>query len=274
MVFLNFSKVSRWIAWAAVACSALLVGCDKAIIDPVPEYENLHLGGFDYTHRVIYFVTVEDEYGNSYNLGQPGGDASLSCCQTFKGENVKVSWEYSRLRDEEYENNSLREKRSATSKLKFAEPDKTGKQSFKYMYVHIFPDEHVEVELTNEMLGHDKFDTVTMYQTLFKEEEKIRIWEEKVLDPGKMWRLVNKIAGYAYIKYKITNTADLTEYVRLYMLVSPTFDEHPLVLNVLTSAGSQPGKFSMFAKGLTKAERAEIKKANPAKEPLPIEEER
>lgn len=266
MTLQNYLK--RWIAWSVVGLAPLLIGCDKPVLVSTPVYSNLQVGGFDYTHRVITNINIEDEDGETFSTGRPGGEGSLSCCVSIKGRKIKVTWFYSHFKQEYYKNN-----KPEVYREEYIEMPEAGNEK-KYLYIHIFPDERVELELTENIMPPNRFENIEAYNLIIQ-DQRIKRLDEYISSLGDFYsfgRISDKIAGEAYKKYKFTDKNDLAAYITLNLTVSPTFDTHPLVKPLLDESLGKRGHFAERVKKLAPSDLKAVRARDPATKPKPMEE--
>lgn len=260
-------RLVLWQAWGLVFLALILTACDRA-----PVYSGLYVTGFDYTHRQIGNIVVEDEFGNRFGTGSPGGEGSLSCCQVVKGSHVKVTWSYSHKSVQEYADGKPEETKEARVQMPPISDIPKGKGTMRILEIHIFPDEHVELVITEEMFGRNRFPNFEVGQKLMLDEDFkqwIALYKEHTRS---FFPVLDFVLGSAYKKYRMTDQRDLEVYAMMAFKVSPTFDQHPLVVPLIDQAKDQPGKFADLIGQLSDAQLREIRSANPAQPPNPKED--
>lgn len=179
---------------------------------------------------------MEDEYGNKFSTGNPGGEGSLSCCEVLKGHRVKVTWSYSHMTVQDYVEGKPEQIKEAWVEMPPISDLPTGSKKMRIFEVHVFPDEHVELALTEEIFGRVRFPQYEAVRQLLQDSE-IDGWRQNFENNKQSFhRVLYGIAGVAYRKYSITNIDDLEQYIKMALRVSPTFDTHPIISPLLHGA--------------------------------------
>lgn len=238
-------KRIRWRCIGSVlAClSALLLvtACDGALES---SHGGLTVAAFNYTPLNVTRVMVRDAYGNTAYAGggHPGtGEGSFSCCYALKGNSVEIEWEtYERGKGAP----PIMQKRSARATIPPLSGEGKGGRS-KYLNIHIYPDEHVEMEYTREMLGRTRIDIIEVIRWLDKQPD----FEH--YNDGRMIFIVAAIVKEAWIKYGLTNTQDLQQYTLLHFKSKTDFDANPAIQDILKKSENFPGQFALAARNLT-----------------------
>lgn len=108
------------------------------------------LQGFNHTTRWISEYRVNGQWGANIapkEDGYPyGGGGGCNSGATVGGETVKVQWEYSLPRTEDYEKGIKPETHEVTLPIPEAESNHS-----RYFQTHIFPDNHVELKLVDHL---------------------------------------------------------------------------------------------------------------------------
>ncbi len=74
------------------------------------------------------------------------------------------------------------------------------------------------------------------------------------------FRRTARIASQGWLKYRLTDTKDLEQYVYYKQLVNPKFDEHLVVQRILRDTKGKPGAFGAAMQSLPDAVVQEIKR--------------
>lgn len=234
------AAMARLYASAALAVT-LLAACDGWL---EPSYGGLTAIAFNYTPLNIDDVRVKDAYGNSAYAGggPPGsGEGSFSCCWKLKGREMTIEWTtYVRG------NSDNPEKR--TAKATIPEDD-----SGKYLNVHIYPDDHVELEINNKMLGGGRINFYEIDRLLMKKPEM------QGKDPLKFMFISAVSIGDAWKKYGLTDTDDLASYAYLQLFIHPDFDKEPDFLELLQTNKGSPGGFFAAVESMPQSRLQKLK---------------
>lgn len=73
------------------------------------------------------------------------------------------------------------------------------------------------------------------------------------------FRRTARVAAQGWVKYRLTDTTDLEQYVYYMQLVNPQFDQHPIVQQILKETKGKPCAFSAAMQSLPDAVLQEIK---------------
>ncbi|MFP3427888.1 hypothetical protein, partial [Pseudoalteromonas sp. SIMBA_162] len=68
-----------------------------------------------------------------------------------------------------------------------------------------------------------------------------------------------RVASQGWLKYRLTDSTDLEQYVYYTQLINPKFDEHPVVQRILKDTKGKPGAFGTAMQSLPDAVVQEIK---------------
>ncbi|QVN22753.1 DUF3304 domain-containing protein [Burkholderia pyrrocinia] len=244
-----------FILWAV---TLTLVGCDA--FSPEPTYGGISIMGLNYTPFNLSEFTIRDKYGNRVSGGgdlpPSAGAGSLSCCYKLKGTDFTVDWDVYDQDEFMKDPYAPIKKIHKTTEVKFPPTKVTGGAGEVVLAVHFYPDDHVEFEFRNDMSGtriaYTKVDhwLQTNYGKAANPDDD---------DMAVAFRRTARIASQGWLKYRLTDTKDLEQYVYYTQLVNPRFDEHPAVQQILTETKGQPGAFGAAMQSLPDAVVREIK---------------
>jgi len=117
-----------------------------------PSSYGVCLNGFNHTTRGISEYRVNGDWGGNISPKEPGdeygGGGKFSCGSTISGETVTVKWSFP-LQTREQLNKGI-EVPPETHEVTVPMPKAESNHS-RYFQVHIFPDNHVELKLTDHM---------------------------------------------------------------------------------------------------------------------------
>ncbi|WP_051003509.1 DUF3304 domain-containing protein [Cupriavidus sp. BIS7] len=242
----------------------LATGCDAFSSEPT--YGGLSVAGFNYTPYNLSRFVVTDKYGNRAGGGgdlMPGsGEGSLSCCYKLKGTEFMVKWEVYDA-DEAIKDLYAPIKKIHKETTVHLPPTKVnGGPGTRVLGLHFYPDDHVEFEFRTDLRGTRIFYAEIDDWLLRKQGKTFN----DTLEDWIAFRRTARIAGEGWIKYRLTDTHDLGQYVFL-TLLNPAFDQHPAIQQIIAETKDNPGAFGEAMEKLP-AEVVEALKRNSFK---PIE---
>ncbi|WP_175783575.1 hypothetical protein [Burkholderia ambifaria] len=250
----------RWLfALLAVAIALMQAGCDAFSSEPT--YRGVSIMGLNYTPFNLSGFTIRDKYGNRASGGgdlPPGtGAGRLSCCYKLKGTEFTVDWEI--YDQDEFMKNPYApiKKIHKKTEVKFPPTKVAGGAGEGVLAVHFYPDDHIEFEIRNDMSGTriDYTDVDYWFQTKYGKAAN-----PDDADMAVAFRRTARIASQGWLKYRLTDTKDLEQYVYYKQLVNPKFDEHPVVQRILKDTKGKPGAFGTAMQSLPDAVVQEIKR--------------
>ncbi|MFJ2992483.1 hypothetical protein [Pandoraea sp. NPDC087047] len=236
----------------------VLTGCDA--LSSEPTYRGINVSGMNYTPFNLSRFTIHDKYGNRAGGGgdlMPGaGEGTLSCCYKLKGTEFTVDWE---VYDADEAQKSILahepiKKIRKTTQVHFPKSNISGGPGSVVLAAHFYPDDHVEFEL-RKGFGSSRIDYAEVdYWFQTKYGKALNTGEE-----ASAFRRTARIASQGWLKYRLTDSEDLQQYVYFTLLINPTFDEHPSVQRILQETKGQPGAFGAAMQKLPESVVAEIK---------------
>jgi hypothetical protein len=252
----NSTKLSRLATCAVAACllSVALTACGKS----EPTYSGISIMGRNYLPYNLSRFSITDAYGNKASGGgddPPGaGGGSVTCCYKLKGTEFTVKWNY-------YDNDqSLKGDHRilrAESKVVMPPspiPEKIGARIFE---VHFYPDRHVEFQFPAELLEESRIPIVDVSRWM---SAHYRGQLDKKFDDNwaELHRRISRVVAAAWLKYRLTDQADLEQFAYFNLLVNDRFDAHPEVQRLLQATSSQPGAFAKALQALPKSVMSEL----------------
>ncbi|MGS0891840.1 hypothetical protein ACVBGC_04645 [Burkholderia stagnalis] len=245
--------------FCVVVAVLTLVGCDA--FSSEPSYRGISIMGLNYTPFNLSDFTIRDKYGNRAggggDLPPSAGTGSLSCCYKLKGTDFTVDWEVYDQDEFMKDPYAPIKKIHKKTEVKFPPTKVKGGAGEVVLAVHFYPDDHIEFEVRNDMSGtriaYTKVDhwLQTNYGKAANPDDD---------DMAVAYRRTARIASQGWLKYRLTNTKDLEQYVYYTQLVNPKFDEHPVVQQILAETKGKPGAFGAAMQGLSDAVVREIKR--------------
>ncbi|KWK83072.1 DUF3304 domain-containing protein [Burkholderia ubonensis] len=235
-----------------------LAGCDAFSSEPT--YRGVSVMGLNYTPFNLSRFTIRDEYGNRASGGgdlpPSAGAGRLSCCYKLKGTEFTVDWEvydHDEFMKDPY---APIKKIYKTTEVKFPPTKTAGRAGEVVLAVHFYPDDHIEFEFRNDMSG-TRIDYTEVDHWLQTKYGKAANPDDD--DMAVAYRRTARVASQGWLKYRLTDSSDLEQYVYFTLLVNPTFDEHPAVQRILQETNGKPGAFGAAMQSLPDAVVQEIK---------------
>ncbi|VWB60782.1 hypothetical protein [Burkholderia metallica] len=237
-----------------------LAGCDAFSSEPT--YRGVSIMGLNYTPFNLSGFTIRDRYGNRASGGgdlPPGtGAGRLSCCYKLKGTDFTVEWEVYDADEAIKDLYAAIKKIYKTTEVKFPPTKIKGGAGEDVLAVHFYPDDHIEFEIRSDMSGTriDYTEVDHWFQTKYGKAAN-----PDGDDMAVAYRRTARNASQGWLKYRLTDTADLEQYVYYRQLVNPKFDEHPIVRRILAETKGRPGAFGAAMQSLPDAVVQEIKRS-------------
>ncbi|WP_179402250.1 hypothetical protein [Burkholderia guangdongensis] len=235
-----------------------LVGCDAFSSEPT--YSGISVEGMNYTPFNLTRFVIHDKYGNTASGGgdlMPGaGEGRLSCCYKLKGTDFTVDWEIYDA-DEAVKNIYAPIKKiRKTTQVHFPKTKVSGGAGDVVLAVHFYPDYHIEFEFRNDLSGSriDYSAVDYWFQTKYGKVANPDVSEEFAA-----FRRTARVAAQGWLKYRLTDSADLEQYVYYTLLINPEFDEHAAVQRILQETKGTPGAFGAAMRKLPDTVVQEIK---------------
>ena len=238
--------------------TAALVGCDA--ISTAPTYSGISVEGMNYTPFNLSRFVIRDKYGNRAGGGgdlMPGaGEGSLSCCYKLKGTEFTVDWEIYDADEAVKDLYAPIRKIHKTTSVHFPKAEVSGGAGGTVLAAHFYPDYHVEFEFRNDLRGSriDYAAVAHWFDTKYGQKNN-----RDGLDEASAFRRSARIAAQGWLKYRLTDTTDLKQYVYYTLIVNPKFDEHPAVQRILQETKGRPGAFGAAMQKLPDTLVQEIK---------------
>ncbi|AOJ34445.1 DUF3304 domain-containing protein [Burkholderia metallica] len=237
-----------------------LAGCDA--FSSKPTYRGVSIMGLNYTAFNLSEFTIRDKYGNRASGGgdlpPSAGAGSLTCCYKLKGTDFTVEWEVYDQDEFMKDPYAPIKKIHKTTEVKFPPEKVTGRVGEDVLAVHFYPDDHIEFEIRSDMSGTriDYTEVDHWFQTKYGKAAN-----PDGDDMAVAYRRTARIASQGWLKYRLTDAADLEQYVYYRQLVNPKFDEHPIVRRILAETKGRPGAFGAAMQSLPDAVVQEIKRS-------------
>ncbi|AZG16117.1 DUF3304 domain-containing protein [Cupriavidus pauculus] len=250
----------RWLG-ALLLAMTCMAGCDA--VSSQPTYGGLSIAGFNYTPYNLSRFVITDEYGNSASGGgdlMPGsGEGSLSCCYNLKGTEFTVKWQ---VYDADEAIRSLDageriQKISKTTHVHLPPTEMKGEAGMRVLGLHFYPDDHVEFEFRTDLRG-SRIHYVEIWSWLRKTHRKL-INPDNEDETSVVFRRTARLAAGGWLKYRLTDTKDLQQYV-YFTLLNPRFDQHPAIQQIIADTKDKPGAFGTAMESLSAPLVEELKR--------------
>lgn len=236
----------------------LLAGCNGE-----PVYKGLNIVTYNYTPWDVDWVQIKDREGRmaaSGAIGSGGGEGSVTCCYTLKGTDFSVSW--SGIDGEEAI------KHLTDGKMDELAFNREGNVHFDpkgipagegplYLELHIYPDEHMEMALSRELVGQTRIPIADTADWLYKHHRESFGGYRDIYE---VIRVVGKVTKTAWTKYRIEEKRDFQQYMLFYFTVASNFDSDPQIAALLSAPGRKPGDLGKALAELPKEKIAQLKK--------------
>ncbi|KVN45997.1 DUF3304 domain-containing protein [Burkholderia ubonensis] len=219
-----------------------LAGCDAFSSEPT--YRGVSVMGLNYTPFNLSRFTIRDEYGNRASGGG------------LKGTEFTVDWEVYDADEAIKDLYAPIKKIHKRTEVKFPPTKVAGGAGEVVLAVHFYPDDHIEFEFRNDMSG-TRIDYTEVDHWLQTKYGKAANPDDE--DMAVAFRRTARVASQGWLKYRLTDSKDLEQYVYYTQLVNPKFDEHPAVQRILQETKGKPGAFGAAMQSLPFAVVREIK---------------
>ena len=238
----------------------MLSGCDAFSSEPT--YGGLSIEGFNYTPYNLDRFVITDKYGNTAGGGgdlMPGsGEGSLSCCYSLKDTDFTVDWY---VYDADLAIKAIAVQQPIqdihkTTHVHIPPTKLSGGAGDRILGLHFYPDDHIEFEFRNDLSGTRIFYAEVDY---WLDQKYGKRANPEGLDDAAAFRRTARIASIGWMKYRLTNSEDLEQYVYYTLLVNPKFDEHPAVKKIIAETKDHPGAFGAAMERLPLSTVEELK---------------
>ncbi|WP_296654144.1 DUF3304 domain-containing protein [Paraburkholderia sp.] len=241
------------------------MGCD--VLSSEPTYGGMSVSGMNYTPFNLSRFIIRDKYGNRAGGGgdlMPGsGAGSVNCCYKLKGTEFTVDWEVYDADEaiKAIDAHQKIRKIHKTTQVHFPKTKISGGIGAVILGVHFYPDDHVEFEFRNDM-GGSRIDYAAVdhwFQTKSGELANIKDPDEAEWFEARAFRRTARVASQGWLKYRLTDTTDLQQYVYYTLVVSPGFDKHPAVQRIVEETKGKLGAFGAAMEALPDSVVQEIR---------------
>jgi hypothetical protein len=232
----------------------LLASCGKS----APVYSAISTMGRNYLPYNMNGFTITDAYGNKASGGgddPPGGGGGVACCYKLKGTEFTVKWDYYDVDQWTPENSHMQHAETKVSMPATPVPDTVGTRIFE---VHFFPDRHVEFQFPGGLLDPSRIPVVEVSRWISSHYQS-RLDKKYDDNWAERHRRIARAVATAWLKYRLTNEADLEQYAYFNLLINDRFDAHPEVQRILQESKDKPGHFAQAIQSLPRNILAELR---------------
>ncbi len=235
----------------------LLAGCHGE-----PTYSGVSVITYNYTPWDLTSVRIADSHGGvaaSGAIRSGGGEGSVSCCYTLKGTDFTVRWkggDADLMRKHMFDgkfDDVIFTKETTAHLPSNASPSGDGPVILE---LHIYPDEHMELALSRQLLGQVRIPIPDTTRWLYEHHQQELTGYE---DIHELRYVLAKIAKQAWVHYRIEDAADMRAYMFLYFMVASDFDKDAQISALLKDQNRKPGTFGQAVAALSKEKLAQLK---------------
>lgn len=235
----------------------LLAGCNGE-----PTYQGVSLIVYNYTPWNLESVRLRDAQGGvagSIAIPAGGGEGRVACCYTFKGTDFTVTWSggdavlmRKHMFDGKYDEMIFKKETS----LHFPPTKVPDGDGTPILELHIYPDEHMELALSRQLLGQVRIPIIDTLKWLYENHKDELVGYQTINELGDV---LPKVVKHAWTQYRIEDAADMRAYMLLYFTVASDFDQDAQISAVLKDPNRKPGDFSKAVSALSKEKLAQLK---------------
>jgi len=240
-----------------LCCVGLLAGCNAE-----PTYQNLSVITYNYTPWDLTSVRIIDASGavaGSGMIRSGGGEGSVSCCYTLKGTDFTVRWrggDADLMRKHMFDGKFDDVLFAKETKVHFPYQEAPAGEGPLILELHIYPDEHIELALSRQLLGQARIPIPDTTRWLYEHHRDDLVDYE---DIHELRYVLAKVAKQAWTRYRIEEPQDMRAYMQLYFLVSSDFDRDADLAAVLQNPNRKPGAFGRVVAALSADKLARLK---------------
>ncbi|MEN5158491.1 hypothetical protein [Achromobacter spanius] len=127
--------------------------------------------------------------------------------------------------------------------------------------LHIYPDEHMELALSRQLLGQVRIPIVETARWLYKHHKEEL---ENYRSIHELRYVLAKVTKQAWMRYRIEDEGDMRGYMYMYFVVASDFDKDSKLAALLMDPNRKPGDLGRAVSKLTMDRLAQIKAAGTA----------
>ena len=237
-------------------------GCNAA-----PTYQGVSVITYNYTPWDLESVRIADAFGGVAGSGMipsGGGQGSVSCCYSLKGTDFTVKWkggDADLMRKHMFDGKFDDVIFAKETKARLPDQEPPPGDGPVILELHIYPDEHMELALSRQLLGQVRIPIVETTRWLYKHHKEELVDYESIHE---LRYVLAKVTKQAWTRYRIEDEEDMRGYMYLYFVVASDFDKDPKLAALLTDPNRRPGDLGRAVSELSKDRLAQIGAAGTA----------
>jgi len=235
----------------------LLAGCNAE-----PTYSGVSFITYNYTPWNLAAVRLSDASGSvasSSVLPSGGGAGSVSCCYTFRGTDFTVNWsggDPDLIRKHMFDDTFDKVMFKKEASVNFPATKVPGGDGTLILELHIYPDEHMELALSRQLLGQERIPIVETTRWLYGKYRNELVGYKHA---DELTDVLAKVTKQAWMRYRIEDAEDMRAYMYLYFVVASDFEKDAEIASILKAPDRQPGDFGRAVAALSKDKIAQMK---------------
>lgn len=238
-------------------CLGLVAGCKAE-----PTYQGISVVTYNYTPWDLERVQIVDSSGGVATTGMVpsgGGEGSVSCCYTLKGTEFVVKWnggDADLMRKHMYDGKFDEVLFSKETNVAFPAVKIPPGDGPAILELHIYPDEHMELAISRQLLGQVRIPIVETTRWLYGNHKEAL---ESYRSIHELRYVLAKVTKKAWKQYRIENEGDMRGYMYLYFVVASDFDKDLEIAAILQNSSRKPGEFGLAVTALLNEKLARLK---------------
>ncbi|MCS3509170.1 DUF3304 domain-containing protein [Achromobacter sp. JUb104] len=235
----------------------LSAGCNAE-----PTYSGVSFITYNYTPWNLESVRLRDASGGMAGSGAipPGeGAGRVACCYSLKGTEFTVTWSggdavlmRKHLFDGRYKEALFKKE----TKVHFPATKIPKGDGPLILELHIYPDEHMELALSRNLVGQVRIPIVDTLRWLYADHRDELVEYQDIHD---LADVLPKVAKQAWQRYRIEDAEDMRGYMYLYFTVASDFESDAQISAILKDKNRKPGDFGRAVFALSKEKIAQMK---------------
>ncbi|CAB3909959.1 DUF3304 domain-containing protein [Achromobacter animicus] len=237
----------------------LLTGCNAE-----PTYQGVSVITYNYTPWDLESVQIADAFGGvaaSGMIPSGGGEGSVSCCYSLKGTDFRIKWrggDADLMRKHMYDGKFDDVIFTKETKARLQDQGPPPGDGPVILELHIYPDEHMELALSRQLLGQVRIPIVETTRWLYKHHKEEL---ENYRSIHELRYVLAKVTKQAWTRYRIEDEGDMRGYMYLYFVVASDFDKDAQIAALLKDPARKPGAFGSAVMSLPAEKIAQLKAA-------------
>ncbi|WAI83430.1 MULTISPECIES: hypothetical protein [Achromobacter] len=207
----------------------------------------------------VRIIDASGAVAGSGMIRSGGGEGSVSCCYTLKGTDFTVRWrggDADLMRKHMFDGKFDDVLFAKETKVHFPYQEAPAGEGPLIVELHIYPDEHIELALSRQLLGQARIPIPDTTRWLYEHHRDELVDYE---DIHELRYVLAKVAKQAWTRYRIEEPQDMRAYMQLYFLVSSDFDRDADLAAVLQNPNRKPGDFGRAVAALSADKLARLK---------------